>query len=95
MVGERFGARHYTRTLVVEIGWPRQPEHGFIPDGGLARARVGLSQNIMLEPRTIAELAFKRKGRGEPAWYILINKKTADPVTESHLRSYFDLLLSE
>jgi hypothetical protein len=93
MVGERFGARYLTRTLVVEAGWPRLPEHGFVPDGGLARARVGLSQNIMLEALTVAELILKRQGKGAPSWYVISDKKVGEPVTESKLRSYLNLVL--
>jgi hypothetical protein len=93
LVGERFGARYLTRTLVVEAGWPRLPEHGFVPDGGLARARVGLSQNIMLEALTVAEFTLKRVGQGAPAWYIISDKKMGEPVTESKLRSYLNLML--
>jgi hypothetical protein len=94
MVGERFGARYLTRTLVVEAGWPRLPEHGFVPDGGLARARVGLSQNIMLEALTVAEFILKRQAKGAPSWYVISDKKIGEPVTESKLRSYLNLLLT-
>jgi hypothetical protein len=94
MVGERFGARYLTRTFVVEVGWPRLPEHGFVPDGGLARARVGLSQNIMLEALTVAELTLKQAGKGAPSWYVISDKKIGEPVTESKLRSYLNLVLT-
>src|SRR5262249_12684209 len=90
MVGERLGARHRTRTLIVEIGWPRLPEHGFVPDGGLARGRVGLSQNIMLEAVTMAELSLRREAPDEPVWYILSGRKLGERLTESHLRNYMD-----
>jgi hypothetical protein len=93
MVGERFGARYLTRTFVVEAGWPRLPEHGFVPDGGLARARIGLSQNIMLEALTLAELILKRQGKSTPLWYVISDKKIGEPVTESKLRSYLNLVL--
>jgi hypothetical protein len=93
MVGERFGARYLTRTLVVEAGWPRLAEHGFVPDGGLARARVGLSRNVMLEAQTVANLIFKRQGKDAPYWYLIEHKKIGERVTESKLRSYLSLLL--
>jgi hypothetical protein len=95
MIGERFGARYRNRTLVVEAGWPRLAEHGFVPDGGLARARVGLSPNIMLEARTIAELILKRQGKDAPSWYVIANKKIGDRVTELKLRTFLSLLLKE
>jgi hypothetical protein len=93
MVGERFGARYHTRTFVVEAGWPRLPEHGFVPDGGLARARIGLSQNIMLEASPVAELILKRDGKNTSSWYVISNKKIGEPVTESRLRSYLNLVM--
>jgi hypothetical protein len=93
MLGERFGARYLTRTLVVEAGWPRLAEHGFVPDGGLARARIGLSRNIMLEARTVADLIFKRQGKEAPSWYLIEHKKIGERVTEYKLRSYLSLLL--
>ncbi|MBO0721244.1 MAG: hypothetical protein J2P41_10495 [Blastocatellia bacterium] len=95
MIGERFGARHLTRTLVVEAGWPRSGEHGFVPDGGLARARVGLSQNIMLEARTIADLILKREGKNAPFWYVISNRQIGERVTETKLRAYLSLVLGE
>lgn len=95
MVGERFGARYLTSTLVVEAGWPRLPEHGYISDSGLAHARVGLSRNIMLEAQTIAEFTLKRQAKGDPVWYVISNKKIDERVSESKLRSYLNLLLAE
>jgi hypothetical protein len=94
MVGERFGARYRTNTLIVELGWPREPLHGFVPDGGLARARIGLSQNVMLEARIIAEMILKRQDDGDLVWRFIANKKLGDRVTESSLREYLNLALT-
>jgi hypothetical protein len=94
MVGERFGVRYRGQTLVVEAGWPQQPEHGFVPDGGLARGRVRFSPNVMLEPLTKAELVLKRNG-ADVAWHTLNYKKLSEPVTTAHLRAYLDLLLKD
>jgi hypothetical protein len=94
MVGERFGARYREKTLVVEVGWPREPQHGFVPDRGLARARIGLSQNVMLEARTVAELIFKQLGDGTLAWHFIANKKLSERVTESRLREFLNLILA-
>ncbi len=95
MVGERYGARHRTNTLVVEVGWPQLPEHGVVPDGGLARGRIGLSRNVMLEPRPVIELIFKRQGKDEPAWYTISNRKLGERVTEPLLRNFVELLLQD
>ncbi|MGE0130334.1 MAG: hypothetical protein AB7U82_19840 [Blastocatellales bacterium] len=95
MIGERFGARYRTNTLIVEAGWPREPQHGFVPDGGLARARIGFSQNVMLEARTVSELILKRQEGGEPTWRFITNKRLGEVVTEPALRPYVKLLLSD
>lgn len=95
MAGERFGARYRYKTLTVEVGWPRLPEHGFLTDNALARARVSLSQNTMLQPEVIADLVFKKVGSGEPAWYIFYNKKLGEQITESRLREYLSSVLSD
>jgi hypothetical protein len=94
MVGERFGARLRYRTLTVEVGWPRLPEHGYITDSGLARGRVGLSQNTMLEPQPIAELVLKKVGSGVPAWFIFKNKPLGEQITDLSLREYLNLILA-
>jgi hypothetical protein len=95
MVGERFGARFREKTLIVEAGWPREPQHGFVPDRGLARGRIGFSQNVMLEARTVAELVLNRQNESDPAWHLIANKKLGARVTESHLREYFNLILGD
>ena len=95
MVGERFGARFREKTLIVEAGWPREPEHGFVPDLGLARGRIGFSQNVMLEARTVAELVLNRQSERDPAWHLIANKKLGARITESHLREYFKLILGD
>ena len=95
MVGERFGARFGHRTLTVEVGWPRLPEHGFIPDGGLARGRVGLSQNTIIEPQLVAELILKKAGGAEPAWFVVKNKTLGEQVTEVRLKEHLNCILSD
>ncbi|HEY8458900.1 MAG TPA: hypothetical protein VIM99_00880 [Blastocatellia bacterium] len=95
MVGERFGARFREKTLLVEAGWPREPQHGFVPGRGLARARIGFSQNVMLEARIVAEMLLKRRDDGALVWNLIADKKLGDEVTESRLREYFDLLLAD
>jgi hypothetical protein len=95
MVGERFGARFREKTLVVEAGWPREPQHKFVPGRGMARARIGFSQNVMLEPRIIAEIILKRQDDGDLAWRFIADKKLGARVTESQLREYFNLVLAD
>lgn len=95
MVGERFGARFRYRTLTVEVGWPRLPEHGFITDGGLAHGRVGLSQNTMIEPQPVAELILKKVNAAYPSWFVLENKQRGEEVTEAFLRKLVNPLVKD
>ena len=95
MVGERYGARYRGRTLTVEIGWPKLPEHGYVPDGGLARGRIGFSQNVMLDARPVAEMVFKRNGAADPGWFLISSNRPGEPVTESLLKKYVEMLLQD
>lgn len=95
MVGERFGVRYRLRTLIIEVGWPRTAQHGFVADGGLARARVGLSQNTMIEPQTVADLILKRPADGDPVWLTIADQKLGPQVTAPRLRAYLDSLLAD
>lgn len=94
MVGERLGLRYNARTLLFEIGWPRLPEHGIVPDNGLARGRVSFSQNVMLDPRPITELILRRDPAGAaPNWHLITHKKLGERVTELHLREFLRLII--
>jgi hypothetical protein len=95
MVGERFGARFREKTLIVEAGWPREPQHRFVPGRGLARARIGFSQNVMLEVQIVAEMILKRRSDGDLIWNFINDEKLGAEVSESHLREYFDLILKD
>jgi hypothetical protein len=89
MLGERLGLRYRDRTLIVEVGWPREPQHGHVPDQGLARGRISL-----IEVKATDELILKHRGRGEAAWYVIENKQLGDLVTEARLRAYLSAVLA-
>jgi len=93
MVGERFGARYRNRTLIIEAGWPRLPEHGYVKDNGLARGRIALSQNIMIDAQTIEELILRRQGNSDPAWYTFAKYAIGHQLTESRMRMYISNLV--
>lgn len=84
LVGERLGLRRGSRTIVFEIGWPRLPEHGHVPGLGLARGRIGFSQNTMLDPRPIAGIILRRDPTGHSAhWFLLRQEGVTDAVVGS------------
>ena len=94
MVGERFGARYRNRTLIIEAGWPRLPEHGYVKDNGLARGRIALSQNIMIDAQTIEELILRRQGNNDLAWYTFAKYAIGHQLTESRMRKYISDLVA-
>jgi hypothetical protein len=96
MVGERLGARMAGQTLLLEVGWPRRPEHGHVPGGGLARARLGWSQNVMLDPQPLANLILLVSSERSPrtaSWYQISTGGTSlTPFTERDLSDYLERL---
>jgi len=100
LIGERLGLRLSPQTVVFEIGWPRLPEHGHVPGGGLARGRVGFSQNIMLEPQPVANIILRRDPSGLSArWFTLelqeetgLTTRSGEELTDSVLNGFFSLL---
>lgn len=92
MVGERFGIRNRGRTLVVEIGWPREPAHGFVPDQGLARGKISLSASPMLSPRLSEEIILKGTG-SDGRWYSIERGKLGLEVTVETLRRHLGTML--
>lgn len=96
MVGERLGLRHRGQTLLVEVGWPRTQEHGIVPDMGLARARVSLSPNVMIDAILLDELTLRREKDGAGVvWYVLAERTLKERVTEETLRAYLQRALAE
>ena len=95
MVGERFGVRVQGKTMTTEIGWPREPEHGFVPDQGLARGRVSMSLSPMLEAKPSDELILRLGAAGQAVWYVIRKQVVDEIVTVSKLRAYLDTLLKE
>lgn len=96
LVGERLGIRHKGQTLLIEVGWPRLPEHGVVPDLGLARARVSFSQNIMIDAQVISEFTLRRsKDDSDVSWHEFADHKMGEELTVEKLRAYVQRVLSE
>jgi len=88
MVGERFGVRFKGKTLLIELGWPREPEHGFVPGNGLARGQVSFSLSPILVEKVTDELILKPGPNGEPVWFTFVNGKPEYVVTRERIRAY-------
>lgn len=96
LVGERIGIRHKEKTLTIEIGWPREPEHGFLPDNGLARARVSLSQNVFIDALLLDEFTLHKERDSETAhWHLLHENSVGEKVEEEKLRSYVERVMAD
>lgn len=96
MVGERLGIRHKGQTLLLDVGWPRLPEHGVVPDLGLARARVSFSQNIMVDAKLLEEFTLRRnKDGGNVSWHEFADHKVGEKITVEKLRAYVQRVFSE
>jgi hypothetical protein len=95
MIGERLGLRYRMNTLVIEVGWPREAEHGHVPSQGLARGRIGLSRNPLIEPQYIHELILKAAGENDAAWHHITQQQTVATLTEADLHTIFQKLLAE
>jgi hypothetical protein len=65
------------------------PEHGIVPDLGLARARVSFSQNVMIDAKMLAELTLRRaKDSAEVHWYVIADHTLGEVLTAAQLRAY-------
>ena len=94
--GARLGLRYRGQTLLVEVGWPRTPEQGIVPDLGLARARVSLSPNVMIDPIQLDDLTLRRDKDGTGvSWHVLKDHSIRDLVTEEKLRAYVQRATAE
>ncbi|MFN0120159.1 MAG: hypothetical protein ACKV2V_06625 [Blastocatellia bacterium] len=95
MVGEALGLRSGMNTLLIETGWPREPKHGFVSGGGLARGRVRMSPNPTIDANLIAEIILKKDPAGQPVWYVVSGSRVPEPVSAATLQNWFALLLRD
>lgn len=91
MVGSQLTLRCGVRALSVESGWPRKPADGFVRGSGLACANI----KHFGRSRSNAELILARSSKGVPQWLVLEKTGTRLPLTDTHLRGHFLLLLAE
>lgn len=91
MVGIQLTLRSGVRTLSIESGWPRTPGDGIVRGNGLACANI----KHFGRHRSNAQLLLARSSNGLPQWLVI--EKTGDqtPLSETHLRDHFSLLLAE
>ncbi|MEP7271766.1 MAG: hypothetical protein ABI882_09685 [Acidobacteriota bacterium] len=88
MVGERVGIRYRGSTLTIEVGWPRTPADGFVPDQGLARGRISLSTSPILSAKPVEELILRSNAGHGALWYSIRNGRLGEELTERRLREH-------
>ncbi len=77
------------RQLLVEVGWPRIPGHGFIRGGGLALGRlrhVGIKSASEVV-RLVTSL------EGSPRWIVENNREPVAEIREANIRQHIAILL--
>ena len=94
MVGQRLGARFQGKTLTIEIGWPRLPEHGFVHDQGLARGRISLSLSPMLSARPAENLILKVTKANEPIWHSIEDGRMGAELTKARLSEHLNTMVT-
>lgn len=88
MVGTRIRFRSGVRALIIESGWPRAPGDGFMRGNALACANI----KHLGRPGMNQELILVGSSKGSPQWLILKDDLRM-PLTDSHLREHFSVLI--
>lgn len=89
MVGSLLKFKLGLRNLIVEAGWTRAPQDGFISGGGLARARI---QHFGIS-RANAELILMRSKDDMPEWFSIDRHGRRHAFHAEHLRNHFTIFL--
>ncbi len=89
LVGQLLTLENGVRQLLVEVGWPRVPGHGFIRGGGIALGRL---RHIGI--KSASELIrLVTSPEGLPRWIVESNRQPAEEVREANIRQHIAILL--
>jgi len=89
MVGQLLKLENGVRQLLVEVGWPRLPGHGFIRGGGIALGRLR-----HLGIKSASELIrLVTAPEGTPRWIVENNRQPATEIREANIRQHIAILL--
>lgn len=89
MVGRLLQLQSGVRQLMVEVGWPRVPGHGFIRGGGLALGRlrhIGIKSASELLRLVISP-------EGSPRWTVENNREPAAEIRAPNIKQHIAILL--
>ena len=89
MMGQCLRLETGVRQLMVKVGWPRVPRHGFIRGGGLALGQV---QHRGIKSAS-EELRLVKSASGSPQWIVDDNRKPPTALREANIRQHVIKLL--
>jgi hypothetical protein len=89
LVGQLLKLENGVRQLLVEVGWPRVPHHGFIRGGGLARGRL---RHIGIKSAS-KQIRLVISPEGSPRWIVENNVEPATEIREANIREHIAILL--
>lgn len=89
MVGTLLTFQMGVRQLMVEAGWPRAPQDGFVRGGGLALARV----KHFGDRTANEELVLVRSESGTPQWLVLEKTGARTELLEDRVRRHLTRFL--
>jgi hypothetical protein len=88
MVGKLLKLENGIRQLLIEVGWPRIPQHGFIRGGGLALSNI---RHVGIKSAS-EELRLLTSTEGSPRWVIDRGPQNRE-FDESQVRKHVDILI--
>lgn len=89
LVGQLLKLENGIRQLLVEVGWPRLPAHGFIRGGGIA---VGRLRHVGI--KSASELIrLVTSPEGTPRWIVENNRQPVAEIREANIRQHIAILL--
>jgi hypothetical protein len=89
LVGQLLKLENGIRQLLVEVGWPRLPAHGFIRGGGIA---VGRLRHVGI--KSASELIrLVTSPEGTPRWIVENNRQPVAEIREANIRQHVAILL--
>jgi hypothetical protein len=89
MVGQLLKLENGVRQLLVEVGWPRIPAHGFIRGGGLA---LGHLRHIGIKSASEV-IRLVTSPEGSPRWVVANSREPAEEIREANIRQHIAVLL--
>ena len=89
LVGRLLKIESGVRQLFVEVGWPRDPGHGFIRGGGLA---LGHLRHFGIKSASEV-IRLVTSADGAPRWIIENNRQPVVEIRETNIRQHIAILL--